>query len=129
MCELLVNLVDKTNSDPYLDVGCYKAGDVITVQEDGWLWGLFEHGNSNWAIVKVPGCAVEEVSSLLVGQVPANPLAPSNMMQIRASGLNLVALGLAPVAGGALVAQVVLSSLSAAQLVKPFLADPNIPTP
>ena len=149
MCELLVNLVDTSNPDPLMDVGCYKAGDVITVQEDGWLWGSMEVGNTNWSIVKLPGAPAKSFLSLLNGQAAPNPLAPSPMLQLRAASLDLAALGLSapavpPVTGGKLggkrgggivagpvggVASITDASVTAAQIVKPFLATPSAPTP
>lgn len=53
MPELLVRVVDKVNSDPYLDALCTKRGDVIVVKPDGWAWGGKERDNSEWRIIKL----------------------------------------------------------------------------
>lgn len=60
--ELLVRMVDKTDN-PGL-IPNRKRFDVVTVQEDGWLWGKKERPPT-YLIVKVPGVTVEEALFLM----------------------------------------------------------------
>lgn len=69
MAELLVRIVDKSNPDPMLDIGCMKRGDVIAVCPDGWRWGNQELRNPAWRIFRVPD-APELYSALLAPDVP-----------------------------------------------------------
>jgi hypothetical protein len=46
--ELLVWLVDKGAAED-----CYKRGDVIETQPDGWVWSSAELTNPDWLIIVV----------------------------------------------------------------------------
>lgn len=90
MCEILVRVIDKTNpGDPYLDAKCTKRGDVISVQRDGWPWGVQEQLNPDWRIVKIPGVSVDDVASLLAPEPETDPQNPSRMLQSRLFRLDL----------------------------------------
>ena len=90
MCELLVRVVDKSNpDDPYLDARCTRRGDVITVQPDGWPWGVQEQLSPDWRIVRVPGVSVGDAASLLAPEPETDPQNPSRMLQARLFKLNL----------------------------------------
>jgi hypothetical protein len=59
MCELLVRTVDKVNADDKVtDNVLTKAGDVIVVCPDGWVWSETEKAAPFWTIIKVPGAPV-----------------------------------------------------------------------
>lgn len=47
--ELLVAIVDNGTA-----IDAIKAGEVITVQPDGWGWGSEELANANWRIISAP---------------------------------------------------------------------------
>lgn len=54
MVEMLVRVIDKTNPDFYLNLGCSKRGDVIAVKPSGWAWTPAELTSPDWRILKVP---------------------------------------------------------------------------
>lgn len=67
MAEMIVWLVD-TPLDAETAKNAlpnYKAGDVICIKPDGWKWGSSETGCPDWAIVKVPGASVDDLSAYL----------------------------------------------------------------
>ena len=92
MCELVVFVADKTNDDVYLDCMCYKAGDVVCVQPDGWPWGNLDLTNPNWRIVKFPGIDVSEYSQFTQEQMPDDPENPPKTLLRRALALDLTAI-------------------------------------
>lgn len=59
MAEFAIRMVDKVNEDFYLDLGCGKRGDVISVCPDGWNWGTAERV-SPYRIVKIPGLVITD---------------------------------------------------------------------
>lgn len=76
MAEILIRIVNNTNSDPVKDAWCYKAGDPVLVMPDNWVWGRCESkaqwiadGNTaaSWpggfAIIKVPGAPVSDFAA------------------------------------------------------------------
>ncbi len=88
MCEILLRVVDKINSDFYLNCMCSKAGDVIDVHEDGWNWGKEEKSAPFWRIIALPGIPASKALSLLAHELPTDPLNPSKTLQRRAFRLN-----------------------------------------
>lgn len=64
MCELLIRVTDKINSDTKANYQATKRGDVIVVVEDGWKWSEKEQKNPDWRIVKLPGVPVEALEYL-----------------------------------------------------------------
>lgn len=115
MCELLVRVFDKTNSDcPYLDAQCHKRGDVIAVNEDGHLWGKEELANPDWRIIKVPGVRRSDATGFLARELDDDPSKPSRVLQARAFSYDLSA------------RPTDLASLLSAQIRKPKLQDPNV---
>jgi hypothetical protein len=57
VAELLIKARDASHDDPETDRrGCYKRGDVVTVQDDGHPWGRKE-GLPNFIILRIPGAA------------------------------------------------------------------------
>jgi hypothetical protein len=89
MSELLIRVTDKTNPDPYLDVGCCKRGDVIAVCEDGHQWGSQELTAPYWRILKLPGIPVATAQNFLASQVDLSPTDKSRMLLKRAISLDL----------------------------------------
>lgn len=72
MCEILIRVIDKTHPDPVEDVLCTKRGDVLAVQEDGWLWGTGDQSNPDWRIIKLPNIGVELFYDMLQRDEDAN---------------------------------------------------------
>jgi len=67
MAELLVRVIDKVNEDdPALNLLCLKRGDVVTVQEDGWLWSGKELAGNPWTVIRFPGASVDASLPYLV---------------------------------------------------------------
>ena len=66
MAELLVRNVDKVNPDSEASNRmCFKRGDVITVQENGWPWSPAELAGDPWTIVKFVGGTVPAAEEYL----------------------------------------------------------------
>ena len=66
MCELLVKAVDATHPDITIDSqSCYKRGDVVSIQPDGYTWGKAELDTNMFIIVKKPGVPVSTMMYLL----------------------------------------------------------------
>jgi hypothetical protein len=57
MCELLYCTRDKTHIDPDVDRrGCWKAGMIICVQDDGWEWSETERNSPDmFGILQLTG--------------------------------------------------------------------------
>lgn len=91
MCELLVRIKDKVDTDIYVDVGLPKRGDVITIQEDGWGWSAAELKNPEWQIIKYPGVSVESLMDFITPEVDRNPDVSkrSKMLQRRTVKIDL----------------------------------------
>ncbi len=92
MCELLLRVSDKINTDPVLDSKCTKRGDVIVVMPDGWGWGTEELRNPDWRILQLPNVTVEQAASFLSPEPEDNPQAPSLVRQRRLFKIDLDAL-------------------------------------
>ena len=59
MCEILIKAVDATNPNPDKDrMGCYKRGDIVGIEKDGYEWGR-EERLPKFYLVKIPGLDVE----------------------------------------------------------------------
>lgn len=54
MTQLLVRIIDNSNPDPTKDKGCYKAGDIVMVRPDSWVWGKQENAAGGFLIIKAP---------------------------------------------------------------------------
>lgn len=84
MCEILLKAQDAEHSDPYQDVKCYKAGDVIAVVPNGWAWGNEELNSPQFRIVKFPRIGAAVAAGYLLGsEVDTDPSQPSRMLQRR----------------------------------------------
>lgn len=58
MCEILIKAIDTSHVDPLKDrIGCYKRGDIVGVEEDGYEWGACER-LPKFYLVKIPGLSV-----------------------------------------------------------------------
>ena len=134
MAEFLIRVIDKINTDPYLDCKCLKAGDVIAVQPGGWAWGSSELSTPAWRIILAPGITVSQATAFLGPELPVDPLHPSRMLQRRAFVLDLSklpALWLLWLADNTRAQPTKLFSGTAAQVlalktVKPPRSDPNV---
>lgn len=64
MSEFLFKRRDNANDDPVIDRACYKRGDLVAIQPNGWPWGKEEHpstsSNPNFFLVKVPDVNLSE---------------------------------------------------------------------
>lgn len=122
MAELLVRVVDKVNTDDfYLNIQCFKAGMVIAVQPDGWLWGKEEVANPAWRIFKVPSVDPSQFSNLLSPEPSTDPGTDAKTLQPRGFKLSLVLLG------GALGPTFIIDNTQVApNAVNPIPALPNV---
>jgi len=73
--EMLVRIVDK-------GCGTRFAGDVVTAQADGWMWGSKEVNSEQHRVVRVPVGTPEMVTSML--QVGAD----NRMVAFRERGID-----------------------------------------
>ena len=122
MCEIYVRTEPRFNADPYLDVKCYKRGDVVTIQEDGWKWGSAELNNGAHSIIAVPGVAAAKMVALLTPEL-GDPLV-NKMLQRRGFKFDIDSYEAAQKLAGAkpLDETAALSLVS----IKPALVDPDI---
>lgn len=64
MSEFLFKRRNNSNPDPVIDRGCYKRGDLVAIQPNGWPWGKEEHPSTssdpNFFLVKVPDINLSE---------------------------------------------------------------------
>lgn len=72
MAELLIQWSDKLLSNDPLYSKNYKAGDVIAVCPDGWVWSDRERTNPKWRILKLPGVNPDELTRMTSPRV--NPV-------------------------------------------------------
>ena len=89
MAEMLVRVVDKVNTDLYLNCGCTKRADVIVVQADGWTWGLLEKTDPRYRIIRVPGYSLSAAQSYCAPELDVDPQHPSKTLQKRAFKLDI----------------------------------------
>ena len=67
MAEFLIKAISVSNTDPEIDKGCYKIGDIVDIRPDGWSWGN-EEGLPRFYIVKVTGLNADNVKELIDSQ-------------------------------------------------------------
>lgn len=73
MADLLLKAIDATNSDPETDRrGCYKAGMVVEVREDGAPRGTSEKW-PQFAWIRIPGIAADVVRKYMEPQYAGIP--------------------------------------------------------
>lgn len=90
MSELLIRVIDKVGSDPYLDAKCLKRGDVVVVVDNGWLWAKEELTAPYWRILKLPNVSVTVAEAFLGAEFDIDPAHPSKVLRRRAFSLDLV---------------------------------------
>lgn len=137
MCEALIRVVDKANpGDPYKDCKLSKAGDIITVQDDGWSWGSEELQNPDWRIVKFTAVPLSQALAFLDPEADTDVAHPSRMLRRRKFGFDLTNTSL-PAAFRTWLADATRAApsraigLTGAQLLnymktRPPLVDPNV---
>ena len=80
MAELLIKAVDAALPDPRKDLGCFKAGDIVVVREDGWGWGLEESrppaDGGKFVLVKLPGVTVAQLTAFWARKWGDHPESP-----------------------------------------------------
>src|SRR4051812_11399586 len=87
MCELLVMTRDASDHPAAL-----KQGDVVTVQEDGWVWGKEEENEDRgWVILKAPSVSVSEASVFTTpGRADEGQIAPARAFGLEWSKLEVM---------------------------------------
>lgn len=67
---ICIRVVDKVNSDPRLDAGCRKRGDVVNIRPADWQWSADELANPNWVfvIVDIPNYLIDSLLEPEVGE-------------------------------------------------------------
>ena len=138
MAELLLRVHDKPRrGDVYLDSQQTQAGDVNTVQLDGWIWGSVELTHPDWRILRIPALTVEAAEVWLSPEPERSPTMKSRVLQRRGVSFSIAALTQADVSLTAWLADdtrrapIAVASLSLAQIatlarVKTPLVDPAI---
>lgn len=89
MCEMLVRTQDNVLPDAIENLKSWKRGMVITVQEDGWVWGNEELNNPVFAIIKAPGMTVSEGSIFLGNLIDPRAAVPDTKNPLRQFSVNL----------------------------------------
>lgn len=92
MAEALLRVVDKVNSDFYLNIKCLKRGDVVTICPDGWEWSHEELTNPDWRIIKLPNVSIEALSQLTVPEMPPDSINQYRTLHRRKYRINIDAL-------------------------------------
>lgn len=137
MAEFLIRVVDKINSDPYLDAKCMKRGDVISICQDGWAWSSIEKKDPQYRILQAPNITETQALGFLAPELPVDILNPSKVLQRRAFKLDI---SLLPVSlltwlnddkrtQPTKLFSGTLAEVLALKVTKPILVDPNIITP
>lgn len=71
MCEFLIKARDASNHDPTKDArGCYKRGDIVDVQANGFQWGT-EESLPRFVVVQVTDLGVARARQLISPDVDA----------------------------------------------------------
>jgi hypothetical protein len=69
MAEVLIKAVDAAHADPVKDARCYKRGDPVVVQPDGFAWGRLEllppADGGAFVRVRINGIAPEQVRQFM----------------------------------------------------------------
>lgn len=90
MAEFLVRIQDKSNlADAYLDAKCLKRGDIVTIQPDGWSWGLAEINNPEWRILKFPMISIKDSQPFMAPEFDTDPANPSYVLRRRGFAINI----------------------------------------
>ena len=72
MAEALISFQDQLpSSDPNYKLR-YRAGEIITIQQDGWPWSDAELTNPQWRIIKAPGLDANAIQAWLAASVDVN---------------------------------------------------------
>lgn len=95
MAEFLIKAIDAHHPDSKIDLaGCYKTGDVILAQPDGWSWGK-EECLPKFIILKVPGMTVESAQEYLKSYTELEPNDLVEEVKVRrAQKINMSSLGI-----------------------------------
>lgn len=91
MAEFLIKAIDALHEDPDKDkAGCYKRGDVVAVEPDGWQWGKLE-GPPKFVIVKIPDMTVEEAEQYVESErgTSSDPKLPTPVVTKRKYKLSI----------------------------------------
>ena len=120
MAELLVRNIDKINpNSAELNAQCFKRGDVIVVQEDGWGWSPKELAGDPWTVIKFPRGTVSAANSYLTPVYAEGPDDPRILLP-RAFYFNLdAALPQTTFAGGD-------AQMLSYKVEKGVVANPNV---
>ena len=70
MAEMLVRVLDKGQTDPYLNAGALQAYDVVVIVPDFWAWSVEELTSPQWTILKLPDSTAEDLASFWVPELP-----------------------------------------------------------
>jgi len=125
MAELLVRNIDKINpNSAELNMQCFKRGDVIVVQEDGWGWSPAELAGSPWTVIKFPDGSVSAANSYLPPAYAAGPDDPRIILP-RAFYFDLDLPGVSPGTGEVVFAGGDAEMLSY-KVEKGVVANPNV---
>lgn len=89
MAELYIRTEDKVNPDLYLDVMCYKRGDVVSIVDDNWHWGESELNNAVHTIIKAPLVHKDDLNAFLEPEPSLDPVNISRTLQRRAFRFDL----------------------------------------
>jgi hypothetical protein len=74
MAEFLIKAVNATHADPVKDQrGCYKRGDIVMVQENGFEWGALEvlppAQGGKFVIVRISDVTVPQVRTFVINKL------------------------------------------------------------
>jgi hypothetical protein len=87
MAEFLIKAVNATHADPLKDQrGCYKRGDIVMVQENGFEWGSLEAlppaQGGKFVVVRISDVTVEQVKTFVQNKLAGVPNADISMSEL-----------------------------------------------
>lgn len=86
MAELLIFMRNGHEADSEDNAGRFKPGDVVSIHEDGHIWGKDEQNVEFFRIIKVTGVKASDLSQLLA----STPEGLGQVKRIRMYNLDVV---------------------------------------
>jgi hypothetical protein len=96
MAEFLIRITDKPGATS--NNLRSRAGDVITIQPDGWVWSEKELTSNFWRIVRIPGLKVDAANDWLDSKFSLTELENDGSPKLLARRKNYIDFSLLPAA-------------------------------
>lgn len=113
--DFLIQLVDETDPNFYVNVGLPKQGDVYLIHQFQNSWGVFFTDNSHWGIYTM-NVSLSDGCLYMNPQIDQDPSNPSRMLQFRDRNVDVTQIKQG----------MTIDQIQAITTTKPYLTDPNI---